>query len=319
MKLTATVKLLPTEAQRRLLFRTLEQANAACNAISEAAWAAKTFGRVPVHHLTYHMVRAQFDLTAQMVVRCIGKVVDAYKKDQKTKRLFKKLGAVPYDERILNWHLKRQEVSIWLLGGRQVIPFVTGEHQLALLRYQQGESDLVYRKGEFYLFTTCEVPDETEFDPAGFLGVDLGIVNIATDSDGETYSASHLLNVRHRYRRMRSKLQRTGTQSAKRLLRRLSGRESRFRRDVNHTISKRIVEKAQDTGRGIALEDLQGLRARVTVRQPQRATLHTWSFFDLRQKIAYSPASRCPSGAGRSPQYQSDLFGLWVHRQAQSA
>lgn len=285
--MTATVKLLPSEEQRQRLYQTLERANAACNYISEQAWAAQAFGRVPMHRLTYTHVRAAFDLTAQLAVRCIGKVADAYKRDKKAKRQFKELGAIPYDERILNFRLQSSTVSIWLLGGREVLPFVCGEHQRYLLQYQRGESDLVYRKGNFYLYATCDVPDDAPIDPEGWLGVDLGIKNIATDSDREIYAANHLLNVRHRYARLRKKLQSKGTKSAKRLLKNMSGREARFRHDVNHQISKRIVRKAQDTRRGIALEDLSGIRARVTVSKPQRRTLHSWSFHDLRQKIAY--------------------------------
>ncbi len=292
MKLTATVKLQPDESQRQLLFETLERANAACNYISEQAWAAKSFGRVPVHELTYHTVRKQFGLAAQLAVRCIGKVVDAYKLDKKTKRLFKKLGAVPYDSRILNWRIPERHVSIWLLGGRQEIDFVTGAHQLTLLQYQQGESDLVCKKGEFYLFTTCDVPDEIPFDPDGFLGVDLGIANIATDSDGEMYSGSEINNVRHRHRRVRRKLQQKSTLGTHRRLKKLAGKEHRFARHINHTISKRIVAKAQGTGQGIALEDLGGIRDRVTVRKSQRATLHSWSFYQLRQFVEYKAQRR---------------------------
>lgn len=287
MKLTATVKLQPDEIQRQLLFETLETANAACNAISEAAWQARVFGRVPVHRLTYEPVRQQFGLAAQLAVRCIGKVVDAYKLDKKTKRLFKKLGAVPYDSRILNWRMADQTVSIWLMGGRQEIPFVTGDHQFALLQYQQGESDLVYRKGNFYLYTTCDVPDDVPIDPEGWLGVDLGIVNIATDSTGESYSGSMVNNVRYRHRRLRRKLQTCQTDSARRKLKKLAGKERRFAQDINHTISKRIVEKAQRHSQGIALEDLSGIRERITVRRAQRATLHSWSFHQLRQFVAY--------------------------------
>jgi IS605 OrfB family transposase len=214
-------------------------------------------------------------------------VADAYKSDRKTKRQFKKLGAVPYDSRILNWRMSSQRVSIWLMGGRQEIPFITGVHQLALLQYQQGESDLVYRKGNFYLYTTCDVPDDVPIDPEGWLGVDLGIVNIATDSTGESYSGSAMNNVRHRHRRLRRKLQKKSTLGTHRRLKKLAGKEHRFARHVNHTISKRIVEKAQDTACGIALEDLIHIRSRVTVRKSQRATLHSWSFYQLRQFITY--------------------------------
>jgi len=287
MKLTAIVKLLPSDEQRQNLHQTLERANAACNWISAQAWDAKVFGRVPVHRLTYAPVREQFELTAQLVVRCIGKVVDSYKSEKQTKHLFQKLGSVPYDSRILNWRIPKQNVSIWLLGGRQEIQFVAGATHLALLAFQKGESDLVYRKGEFYLYTTCDVPEDTVIDIESFLGVDLGIKNIATDSDGRFYSGKHLLSVRHRHRRLRSKLQKKGTKSAKRKLQQFSGKESRFAHDVNHCISKQLVKNAKDTGRGIALEDLNGIRDRVTVRRRQRDVLHSWSFDDLQMKIAY--------------------------------
>ncbi len=287
MKLTAMVKLVPSEEQRALLYQTLEQANTACNAISDTAWTHRTFARVALHRLTYAPLRAAYPLTAQMVVRCIGKVVDAYKADRKTKRQFRKLGAIGYDNRILNWQMAASRVSIWLLGGRQVIPFVTGAHQWALLADQQGESDLVQRKGEFYLYTTCAVPEDAPLDPDAWLGVDLGIVNLAADSDGEFYQGQTVQKVRFRHRRLRGRLQAARTDSARRHLKRLSGNERHFATAVNHTISKRLVHKAQGTGRGIALEDLKGIRARITVRRPQRANLHAWSFNQLRQFIEY--------------------------------
>lgn len=287
MKLTAVVKLVPSEEQRALLYDTLAQANAACNTISETAWANQTFARVPLHRLVYAPVRAAYPLAAQMVVRCIGKVVDAYKRDRKTKRQFRKWGAISYDERILNWHLKESEVSIWLVGGRQVMPFVTGEHQGALLAYQQGESDLVYRKGEFYLYTTCDVPEEMPISPEAWLGIDLGLVNIAVDSDGEFHQGQTLQAIRVRHRKLRTALQKAQTESARRHLKKLSGKERRFATDVNHTISKRLVQKAQGTRRGLALEELTHIRARITARRPKRASLHSWSFFQLRRFIEY--------------------------------
>jgi IS605 OrfB family transposase len=287
MKLIATTKLLPTSEQRQRLLQTLEQANAACQSISDVAWANKAFNRVRLHHLTYYPVREQFELTAQLVVRCIGKVSDAYKLDKKTRRVFHQHGAVPYDDRILTWYIGKQTVSIWTLDGREKIAFVCGERQKALLPHQQGESDLVYRNGAFYLFATCDVPDGEPIDPEDFLGVDMGVKHIAVDSDGTTHSAKHLLNVRHRHRRLRKKLQRKGTKSAKRRLKHLSGKEARFARDVNHCISKRLVNTAKDTKRGIALEDLTHIRTRVTFPRRRRDELHSWSFAQLRAFIGY--------------------------------
>src|SRR5690242_9949295 len=263
MKLTAAIKLLPNDEQRQYLYQTLERANTACNWISEQAWATQTFNMTRLHHLTYYTVRAEFDLGSQIAVRCIGKVIQAYQKDKKTKRLFKKLGGIAFDSHNLTFRTQKQKVVIWSVGGCLTIPYTAGASQLALLQHQSGESDLIYRKGAFYLYTTCDVPDDTPTEVEGFLGVDLGVKNIAVDSDGHIHSAKHLLNVRHRHRRLRRKLQKKGTKSAKQLLKHLSGKEKRFARDVNHCISKQLVKIAKGTQRGIALEDLKGIRDRV--------------------------------------------------------
>jgi len=287
MKLIAQVKLQPEPGQTELLRRTLETANAAANFVSEHAWNTKTFRQYDLHHACYHTVRERYELSAQMTVRILAKVADAYKLDHKTQRRFRPLGAIAYDKRILSWKLDKQTVSIWTIRGRQTIPFVAGKRQLALLRFMHGEADLVYRGGEFYLHQVCEVDEPPEGEVDDFLGVDLGVVNIAADSDGNIYNSRTVNNVRHRHRRLRAKLQSKGTKSARRRLKKLAGKERRFATDTNHTISKRIVTAAKDTGRGIAIEDLKGIRNRVTVRRAQRATLHSWSFYQLRSFIEY--------------------------------
>ena len=287
MKLIAQVKLLPTPEQADALRHTLEQANAACRFVSDTAWETKTFRQYDLHHKCYQAVREQFGLSAQVTVRVIAKVADAYKLDRKTKRTFRATGSIAYDDRILTWRLQDQTVSIWTVNGRLRIPFACGEQQLELLQTQQGESDLGFYKGLFFLSATCEVDEPKPIDVEGALGVDLGVVNIAVDSDGQVHSASHINNVRHRHRRLRAKLQARGTRSAKRKLMRLSGKERRFAKDTNHCTSKKLVAKAKDTNRAIAMEDLEGIRERVTVRRKQRTTLHNWAFFQLRSFVTY--------------------------------
>lgn len=287
MKLTAKVKLQTNQEQHRALLETLEVANAACNYIGDIAWGKRTFSQFKLHHLVYHDIKDGFGLTAQVVVRCISKVADAYKLDKRTKRTFNFHGAIAYDARILRWYVDKQEVSIWTIWGRKRIPFAVGKRQLELLQGQRGESDLAYIDGAFYLFSTCEVETPEPIDVDEFIGVDLGIKNIAADSDGDTYAGNHLNNLRSRHAKLRKKLQSKGTKAAKRLLKKRSRKESRMANHVNHVISKRIVEKAKDTGRGIALEDLKGIRDRVTVRKADRRQHHSWSFYDLRQKIVY--------------------------------
>ena len=95
MKLTAKMKLQPAPDQHDALLKTLEAANAACNDISQQAWDAETFQQYPLHHLVYHDIRERYSLSAQMTVRAIGKVVDAYKLDRQTRRTFQPRGAFP--------------------------------------------------------------------------------------------------------------------------------------------------------------------------------------------------------------------------------
>jgi len=287
MKLTAQIKLVPTPQQTRLLKATLEAANAACNAISDYAWDNKVFNQFVLHKALYKGLRTEFELAAQLAVRCLGKVADSYKVDTNSLRTFKSYGSIPYDNRILSYRQQTQTVSIWVLDGRIEMPYQCGDRQRSLLKHQKGESDLWFHNGEFYLLATCEIEEPTPGEVQEFLGVDRGIVNIAVDSDGQIHKSSGVNNIRHRHRRLRRKLKIKGTKSAKRRLRKLAGKEQRFANDTNHCISKSIVVKAQGTKRGIALEELGGIRDRVTVRKSQRATLHSWAFDGLEQKILY--------------------------------
>lgn len=168
-----------------------------------------------------------------------------------------------------------------------VLPIVYGEYQGQRFDRLKGQVDLVYRGGKFYLYATVEVPEEAPIDPADWLGVDLGIVNLATDSDGGSFSGEGVERVRRKYGGRRRGLNRRGTKSARRRLRKIRKRESNFRRDENHRISKAIVAKAKATGRGIVLEDLEGITGRVSVRREQRSRLRGWAFDQLRSFIAY--------------------------------
>jgi IS605 OrfB family transposase len=105
-----------------------------------------------------------------------------------------------------------------------------------------------------------------------------------------------LNNLRKRHFKLRQRLQKKGTKSAKRLLKKRRQKEARFARDVNHWIAKELVKRAQGTGRGIALEDLKGIRERVTVRKSQRRQHHSWAFNQLRSlSITKREASIHPS------------------------
>lgn len=285
MKLTSQVKLKLNDVQKLAFESLMKEFNQACNLISEYAFEFKIFRQYDLHEMLYYMIRDSFDLSAQMVIRALSKVADSYKKDQKTKRIFRPCGAVCYDARVLTW--KEESVSIWTQSGRITVPFCCGEHQQKQLEFQKGETDLIYKKGEYFLYTTCDIAEKEVEVREKFLGVDVGVINIAADNLKKLYRGSKTNSIRFRNLKFRAKLQSKGTKSAKKKLKKRSKKEKYFVRDTNHKIAKEIVERARRQSLSIAMEDLKGIRKRVTVRKAQRYQLHSWAFNDLQKKIKY--------------------------------
>jgi putative transposase len=286
MKQILMIKLAPTSEQYTSLIKTMSQFNEACNYASQIAFNTFTFGQYYLHHKVYTYIRSNFNLSAQMAVRAIAKVSESYKVDRKSLHRFKMESAMVYDQRILSWK-GLDKVSILSLDGRLIIPIRIGTYQESRLDRKVRQSDLLLRDGIFYLAVVVDAPEPTPDEPKGFLGIDMGIVNIIADSDGITYSGNQVNGLRKRHAKLRTKLQKKNTKASKRLLKKRSPKERRFATNINHTISKRVVAKAKDTGRGIALEDLGGIRDRITVRKSQRRQQHSWSFYQLRVFIEY--------------------------------
>ncbi|MFD7407407.1 RNA-guided endonuclease InsQ/TnpB family protein [Streptomyces sp. NPDC059866] len=310
MKLVVQVKLLPTPVQAAALEATLRACNEAATWASEVAFENDVKNNFALRRLTYDEVKARWNLGAQAAQHVVKKTCDAYatlKANLKAGNLgkpgskryrratekpvaFRPEGAQPYDDRMLSWQIAERRISVWTIRGRvRDVAFTAAPEQLATLAlYRRGESDLVCRDGMWFLNATCEVPQAAlNTEPAGFLGVDLGIVNIATTSDGEIMAGRGLNRIRVRERTLRTKLQKKNTPSARRRLKKRRRKEARRARDINHKIAKHVVAEAERTGRGIALEDLTGIRERVRLAKPQRATLHSWSFAQLGAFIAY--------------------------------
>ncbi len=297
MRLIVNLKLKPLESQHSALLETLKEANKACNWISQKAYENKIYKQFDLHKLCYYQVKETFNLSAQIVVRAIAKVVDSYKLQKAQQTTFKPLGSIAYDDRIISFK-KECQVSIWTTQGRLNIPFVCGERQRKLLPFRKGEVDVLYRKGNFYLNAVCDVPEESPLIPDDIIGVDFGIVSIATTSDNQTFSGADVEKVRQKYLYQRQLLQHKASkqsQNGKRprnihkLIKRLSGCEKQFRQHQNHVISKKLVENAKTFNSAIALEDLKGIRKRIekTVKCNHRAKISGWSFYQLKTFIEY--------------------------------
>jgi IS605 OrfB family transposase len=187
-------------------------------------------------------------------------------------------------------------VSLKTLAGRVIVPMVMGKYQQERFSATQGQCDLVLRKdGKWFLLATVDLPSRTIVPITDFLGVDMGTVQLATDSDGKHFDGSDVEATRQHYRNKRGQLQRLSAHqkregkrplNIRRKLKKFSSRERRFKKDTNHCISKQIVERAKGSLRGVALEDLSGIR-KTKFRKRQRDHITKWAFAELRGFIEY--------------------------------
>ena len=286
MLLTLKAKLQPTEEQRRKLLSTMQTFNAACDTISREAHSSKTYNKYRLQRQVYHRIREQYKLPAQLAIRAISKVVESYRVERQHRHSFNPRGSMVYDQRIMSFK-GLDKVSLATIEGREIIPLATGAYVELEKRVFRGQADLVYVRREFYLCLVFEQPETPLFKPEDYLGVDLGVVNLASTSDGVSYLGEDVEAVREHYTRRKTELQRVGSKSSKRKLRKISGREARFKRYTNHVISKALVAAAVGTKRAVALEDLKGIRSRTTVRSGQRGRLGKWAFGQLRDFVEY--------------------------------
>jgi IS605 OrfB family transposase len=235
--------------------------------------------------LVYHHIRKKYGLSAQLAIQAITKTCETYKLNKKKQPKFKKYGAITYDDRILIFKGlsgKFPQVSLTTLDGRRVYEINILNYFAGRVNRIKGQTDLVYQNGKFYLYTTCDIPEDTPLETDNFLDVDLGELNIAMDSIGKIFSNDKVEKKYGLNTKNKETIAKKNTKSSKRKLKKVSGKERRFKTDTNHCVSKYLVEKAKDTNVNIALENLSEITKRTIIRKIQRAKRHSWSFYQLR-------------------------------------
>lgn len=289
---TICCKLGPTPEQAVKIESTLDAFAHACNRIADVCRHLDTTNKVMVQRECYSAIRAEFDLSANLTIRAIARVC-ASLKDGKWDSTFDPT-SIDYDARIFSFREADWTLSLTLLDSRQRLATRLGDFQRDALKGQHPTSATLVKRpdGGYYLHVQVK---EQVLDPIPIrdvLGVDLGIAQVATDSDGTAYSGKPVEKVRRKHNLQRKRLQRRNTKGARKKLKRIAGKEAGFRRHENHVISRRIIDTAKRTGRAIALEELKGIRDRVRARGGEaRNRLSGWAFHQLRSFIEYK-ASR---------------------------
>jgi len=317
--LSIVCKLNPTPEQSRKLESTLEAFAKACNFANQTV-NPKITNKNRIQGEVYKAIREQFGLTANLAVRACARVA-ANRKTAKLKnrpvKQFKPTSA-DYDARVFSYREKDQTVSLSTVEGRVRIPLVLGNYQIGQLKGKTPTSATLSKHRDGKLYIHIQVKDDVPppQKPKDVIGVDLGRRDIAVTSEGQSWSGESVNRIRERFARVRASVQAKGTKGAKRLLKRLSGRERRYQSWVNHNISKQIVRRAKDTQSIIALEDLTGIRER-TNRQPrsktERRRSNSWAFYQLRLFVDYKAIKEGVEVVRVRPAYTSQTCHNCLH------
>jgi IS605 OrfB family transposase len=285
----------PAPVAASALKDTVEKYALACDAILAVAVREKTSNKVKLQHACYREIRERFGLSANLTVRAIARVAWSIKAARKKGKVVKKFKptSIDYDERIFAYRENEEAVSLSTTKGRVHVPLVLGQYQRDALRGKKPTAaKLVYRDREWFVHIVIEDDPGQRSNPICAIGVDRGVYNIATTSTGKFYSGRKAMHVREKFASRRKALQSFGTKGAKRALKRLSGRESRYIRDLNHRISKAIVAEAVRKNATIKLEDLTGIRDRLKrFSRTWNRKVHAWAFRELEKMIRYKAES----------------------------
>ena len=300
MNVTVTAKLqvIVTPKQRTSLDQTMEVYRQACNCVSRYIFETHDLKMISLHNALYRTLREQFGLKAQMTQSVLKTVIARYRTilENQKEWIRAKFVRPQYD---LVWNrdyslLKGELFSLNTLEGRVKLPYHSeGMEKYFDGNYSFGTAKLVNKHGKYYLHVpvTAEVREPDGSEIKNVVGVDRGInFIIATyDSDHKSgfVSGRKIKQKRAEYKRLRKELQMRKTPSSRRRLKAIGERENRWMQDVNHCVSKALVNQ-NPKHTLFVLEDLKGIRsATEKVRQKDRYVSVSWSFFDLEQKIRY--------------------------------
>jgi len=318
---TIRLPLFPTPEQAAALAETTRQFTAVFNAACICGWENRVHNAIRLHYLVYHPLRAQYpalasDLHIQARARAAQTVRSAFalaKKGRKVSAPRSRSCPPRYNLHTFKLDWAAGLVRLSSVSGRMTVPFRVPEYAGRYVGCKTRTADLVERDGRFWLHVSLDVPAPQTTLVNAVVGVDLGIAQSAVTSDARFLGEGSWRNTEDRYFRVRRALQKRGTKSAKRHLGRLRGKQSRFRQDCDHVLSKAIVQTAPP-GATIVLEDLTNIRSRVRVQRGQQARrLHSWSFNQLRQFVEYKAEERGCTVALVDPRHTSQRCSRCGH------
>jgi putative transposase len=322
MQRTIRLELTPSPAQADALTETSRLFTAAFNRFVELGWEAGVSNATKLHYLAYYPVRSELPtLQSNLINTARAKAAEAIKSAFALRKLDLKVGmpvsdACPprYNERTYTVDWESQTVRMSTTGGRQTIRFGVPDYNAAYTGYPVDTADLLFRHSSWWLHVVVTVPAPDVAPTDQVVGVDLGIVRPAVTSNNRFLGQRAWKAIEGKLFHLKRALQKKGTKSAKRHLKRVRGKQARFRRSNDHVLSKQIVA-AIEPGGTIVLENLTGIRKRTKIRK-QTATsrrVHSWSFAQLKSFVAYKAEGRGCTVVAVDPRHTSQACSCCGH------
>jgi len=320
--LTLKIKLNVTDDQKEIFDNTIRQYTDSFNKVASLGWDKEIKNGVELHKLTYAEERERTDLPSQLVcsarVKATESVKSAFalkKKGEKTNKPKSLRCPIRYDARSCTVKLREGKASIASISGRQQVSFTLPDYYKSRVDWKVCSSELCKSKqGKYFLHVVVET-DSPVFEASGKVtGVDLGVNRPAVTSDNKFFGTRYWKEIENRNFRLKRSLQAKGTKSAKRKLKKLSGKVNRFRNDCDHVLSKRIVTSVE-SGSVVAMEDLTDIRSRVKARKKQRRRIHAWSFNRLKVYVQYKAEMKGVAIEFVDPRYTSQKCSHCGHRE----
>jgi IS605 OrfB family transposase len=288
MMRTIRLKLRTTPEVMAMLLKTMEDFNRAVRMHIEWGWMNKNANKCRMHEAVYRAVGAEMPLLRAGLVQTARDIACETLRsthfEVRPKRGIH--SGIRYNDNCMSVFLQGGYATLSTNNGRVKVEFCLPEYHAILSDWRVKSSTLSYRKrkNELYLGVVVE-NDAPQIASSGeAIGVDRGLKNIAVTSDNQFFSSRKTKGIRGRYAFLRKRLQRKGTRSAKRLLKKVAGQERRFNICQNHIIAKKIVNTPCSV---IVLEDLTEIRRDMNGRGKMGDWVAVWPFYQLGEFIKY--------------------------------
>ena len=311
--ITAKVKLYPTSEQMIILNKTLSVIRDVLNFVSTFVFGQEGIRYLELNHALYYPVRQQFGLRSQMTQSVFKTVLAKYKSMKSNGHPFSKASFRNFEYDLVwnrDYSISDQSVSLNTLSGRLHIPFESkGMEHWFCSGGRFGTAKLIRKNRKYYLHIPVTLEVENRNILNHIVGIDLGVNHLAVsfDDEGNTrfFSGRAIKEKRAKALALRKRLQTCGTKSAKRKLKKLREKETRYVTAVNHAVTKALISQ-YGAGTLFIIEDLTGIRT-VTehVRFKSRYVIVSWAFYQFREMLEYKAALSHSEVLAIDPKYTS--------------